>query len=400
MTRADAREGDRSIPASRAWLVDAVLAAGVAGIVALVISANQGGRQEPDALAYLWAVGLGALMLVRRRWPRLVLGATVLGLFAYYAAGYPAVGVAVPVAAAVFSAAEMGRLITAVCGALAVVIVSVGFRLLEGQQFTTVVSYELAGHVLLLAAAVALGDSVRSRRALAVSARRLVESTAAEERERARSAAHATRVAIARDLHDNVGHAVTVISLHADVANEAIGRDDDAARGALGVVKHTSQSVMSELRGTVRRLRERDTGTDGHRSLTDIDSLVRGLPIEVDSHIDTTIAVNSDVGDAAYRIVQEALTNVVRHSGATQASVTVVAGAETLEVRVVDNGIGASGTERHGLGILGMRERATEVGGTLETGTSDAVAETDARREQTQAAGFVVQATLPQRGRR
>lgn len=409
---ADAHDDARAAPTSRAWLFDALLAIGVTVVVALVISANQGGRQEPDAIAYLWAAGLGALMLVRRRWPRAVLAISVLGLFAYYAAGYPAVGVAVPVAAAVYSSAEMGRLAAAIGGSLAVVVVSVGFRLLEGQAFTFVVGYELAGHVLLLAAAIALGDSVRSRREVAVSARRLVASTAEQERQRARSDAHEARVAVARDLHDNLGHAVTVIALHADVAREALGPDDDAAREAIGVVKDTSQSVMAELRATVRRLREPAAGDSGLRTLAELPELLHGVPLEIAATLDAPSGLDAGVADAAYRIVQESLTNVVRHAGTDRARVEVFVRDGALHVTVVDDGgrasddgtsadhvteaagdrdassdpvdAGTSGRvgEHRGLGLLGMRERAVAVGGTLWAGR--------------EGRGFAVRASFPE----
>lgn len=98
-----------------AWETDALLGTAVTLTMVAVISANHGGRNDPDALAYLWAVGLGALMFARRRYPVLVLAITVFGLFAYYAAGYPAVGVAVPLAAALYSTAEFGRMVWAIC---------------------------------------------------------------------------------------------------------------------------------------------------------------------------------------------------------------------------------------------------------------------------------------------
>ena len=114
-------------------LADIVLGVAVTLLVSLVITADVGGAGS-DALAYLWAVGLGALMLVRRRYPVLVVVLSVLGLFAYYAANYPPIGVAVPVAAAVFSAAERGRPTTAAWGASVVLIVSTTYRLAVGRS--------------------------------------------------------------------------------------------------------------------------------------------------------------------------------------------------------------------------------------------------------------------------
>ncbi|HEY6799360.1 MAG TPA: histidine kinase, partial [Agromyces sp.] len=212
------------------WVVDALIGITVAVLVSLVITADQGGRQRPDVIAYLWAVGLGTLMLVRRRHPLIVLAVSALGLFAYYAAGYPAIGLAVPIAAALFSAAEFGHALAAVITAVLVTVVSVGFRLLEGQSFSLVVGYELVGHLALMAAAIALGDSLRSRREVQAAARRLTELSARQARLDADARVHAERLAIARDLHDSVGHDASVISLHAEVGREAAGHDDEATR--------------------------------------------------------------------------------------------------------------------------------------------------------------------------
>ena len=243
--------------APRDWLADAVLAAAVTGTMAAIITANQGGRQDPDALAYLWALGLGAFMLLRRRHPVLVVAVSVLSLFAYYAAGYPAVGVAVPIAAALYSAARFGRTLWAIAAAGVVLAVSVGFRLAEGQEFARVVGYELAGHVLLMAGAIALGDGVRSRRALADRAREIAALGAERARQEAEAQAHQERMTIARDLHDALGHSTAVMSLHADVAREAVEREDsDAATAALRLIKDTAGATMAELRHTIAVLRD------------------------------------------------------------------------------------------------------------------------------------------------
>src|SRR5699024_5864534 len=130
---------------------DLLLGVVVTIVMVAVISIEHGGREEPDAVAYLWAFGLGALMLARRRFPVVVLLVSVLGLFAYYAAGYPAVGVAPPIAAALFSAAEFGRTTWAVAAGGVALTASVVFRLAEGQA-RSLVGYELAGQVLLVAA--------------------------------------------------------------------------------------------------------------------------------------------------------------------------------------------------------------------------------------------------------
>lgn len=354
----------------------------------IVISADQGGRQDPDLLAYLWAAGLGALMLARRHYPVIVLLVTALGLFAYYAAGYPAVGLAVPVAAALFSAAELGRLLWAVGTGVGVTVISVFFRLVEGQDITVVVRYELAGHVVLMAAAIAFGDSLRSRRAAQASAHRIAELTVSQARQDADARAQAERLATARDLHDSIGHTTSVISLHADVAREAIGREDDTAREALALIKTTAGHTMSELRATVALLRSAKEEWRPAISLSELGSIVQpavhaGIAIDVDNSLRAALPSLAEM--AVYRIIQESVTNIVKHSTATNASVTIACADDLIRVTVVDDGprpgVPSGSRPKPGYGIAGMRERAEILGGTL---TAD---------YETQ--GFAVRATLP-----
>ena len=367
-----------------AWAVDALLGAAVTMTLAVVITAGQGGRNEPDSFAYLWAAGLGGLMLARRRHPVVVLVISVLGLFSYYIAGYPAIGVAVPVAAALLSAAEFGRLAWAVGAATVVLVTSVGFRIAEGQEFSYVVGYELAGHVLLMSAAIALGDSLRSRRLAAESTRRIVALTAERARREADAARREERVAIARDLHDSLGHATSVVSMHADIAREAIERGDrESAAAALRIIRETTTASMTELRRTVGLLRTPARAPRAAVALDDLDALVAtttGLSVATDVRVSRDLPATVD--SAAYRIIQEAMTNIVKHSAATRVAISVRDHDDVLEVEVRDDG-GPSGTGPvgGGHGIAGMRERATTLGGSLDAGPGSD--------------GFRVRATLP-----
>ena len=364
----------------RPWVADVLLGLGVAATVSIVISANEGGRHGPERVAYLWAVGLGALMLARRRYPVLVLAVTVLGLFAYYAAGYPAIGLAVPVAAALFSAAEYGRLAAAVTAAVVVTVVSVAFRLAEGQDFAFVVGYELAGHLLLMGAAIALGDSVRSRRAAQADARRIAELTAARYQQEADTRVQHERMAIARDLHDSLGHTVSVIALHADVAREALGRDEAAARSALELIRSAASRSMVDLRRTVTLLRSSDDQPRTVVSLANLDAVTQAAGaagFDVDAQVDLAEPVPAPVEAAAFRIVQEAVTNVVRHSTGSRVEIRVRQDERHLILSVTDTGADARAeteteappavarTGPAGHGIAGMRERAESLGGRL-----------------------------------
>ncbi|MFF5111964.1 sensor histidine kinase [Streptosporangium sp. NPDC000509] len=366
------------------WAVDALIGVGVTLVLSIVISAGQGGRQSPDPIAHLWAVGLGALMLVRRRHPTAVLAVTALGLFAYYAAGHPAVGVAVPVAAALFSAAEFGRLVHAVVTATVVIAVSLFFRLIEGEDFSFVVGYELAGHVLLMAAAIALGDGLRSRRTVQAGARRIAELTAQRYRQEADARLHAERLAIARELHDSIGHTTSVISLHADVARESLGHDEARTRAALDLIKSTSTRTMSELRRTVALLRTPGENPRSVLSLSSVGSLretAAAAGIDLDLEMRVTTELPATVDACAFRIVQEAVTNIVKHSRGTRARVVALDDGAVLRLSVTDDGPGQGPDSGAGHGIAGMRERAETLGGTLTAG-----------REST---GFTVRAVLP-----
>ncbi|GAA1184477.1 sensor histidine kinase [Nesterenkonia xinjiangensis] len=372
------------------WLVDAVLGVAVFGAVAGTISADVAGDRDAEPLAYLWAFGLGALMLVRRRFPLGVLGLTFVAFWAYYMVGYPTIGLSVPTAAALYSAAEFRRAVWAVSAAVLLLGGSYFYRLvIAGQDPTRVVGYELSGHVALMTAAIALGVSMRLRRELRENTQRLLEAAEAHERSQAAAAIATERADIARELHDSLGHRTTVISLHADVAREALDRDRRAAEDALDVVKSTSGEMMDEMRRTVQMLR-RQKDPRSPLSLDALEGQVFDLlPLEVhariQTHDDERLAPDH-VQAAAYRIVQEALTNVVRHSAADSAEVAVTLTDGRLQVTVRDPGPARPPRERSaqqaaGLGLHGMRERAEALGGSLAAGP--------------EGDGFAVHATLP-----
>ncbi len=371
-----------------AWVLDSLLGIAVTLTVALVISADQGGSQDPDAIAYLFACGFGVLMLARRRFPVVVLVLTMFLLFAYYIADYPAIGLAVPVAAALYSAAELGHLTAAVVVSLILNIVSTYFRLLEGQPVAYLLGYELVSTVTLMAAAIALGDSTRTRRALRAEQEQTARFIEQEHAYRAEQRVQAERVHMARDLHDVIGHSISVISLHADVAREAIGNNEEEARQALAHIRAASSETMRELRATVKLLRS-PTGEQPNRSITSLANLATlienatgsGLRIDLErtGEVDKLPAT---VETAAYRIIQEALTNILRHANATQVSLRITVEADALRLQIRDNGNATRKSVQPGSGMTGMTERARLLGGTLT-----------AQVEPT--GGFVVNAMLP-----
>lgn len=336
-------------------LVDVAVAAGVAGLLALIASAGLGGGQA-GLVAYLWAAALGALMLGRRRHSRIVLVLTVGGLFAYYAAGFPAIGVAVPVAAALYSAAEAGHRRTAVAATLVALVVSVFFRLREGQDFGLVVLYDGIGHLALMAAAIVLGELIRARRRIAALTGRQIELEA-ERR------VHEHNQELSRELHDSIGHALTVAAIQANVARQEATRRPDAAVAALDHVTLALSDALAELRGTVRSLR-----TGPEPSLGDLGALIdtaRDAGFRVRAAIEPV--EDPAVAATAYRLVREAVTNVLRHSGGRSIAVEIRESKGVLLVSVEDDGEPA-GPEGAGAGLTGLRERVAAAGGRLDAG--------------------------------
>lgn len=359
-------------------MVDALLGTAVALGIALVIAAAQGGGRPPDLGAYLFAAGFGALMLLRRRAPRAVLVLTTLGLFAYYVFDYPPIGVALPVVTALFSAADAGRTGWAIGTGVVTLVVSFYFRVAEGESLAVLIGYEAVSNIALIAAATALGYSFRSRREIArltaVQLEREAEWRVQRERER-----------ISRDLHDTVGHTMSVISLHAGVAAEAVEPGSPAAE-AVERIREASGQTLRDLRSTVRLLRTPGAELEvlSLSAVGDLVDAIRGAGLEVSTRVDVAPgALSPQVDAAAYRIVQEALTNVVKHAHARRVEVSAELRDDVLQLRIRDDGTGATGDgDGRGHGLAGMAERVRLLGGTLRTRSQD---------------GFTVEARIPAR---
>jgi signal transduction histidine kinase len=357
----------------RQLLTDAALGVATALFVAVTIAVDFGGERAPDLMAYLFAICLGALMFVRRQFPVLALVATVAGLFAYYAAGYPAIGLALPVAAALYSAAEAGKLLVAAATAAVLVLVSTLIRLREGDNPAYLLGFETALTIGLMISAIALGASIRATRLLRVEKRRTAHQAAAEERLR-----------IARDLHDSLGHTIAVISVQTSVATEALDDDHpEVARAALASIRLAGDEAVRELRTTLGLL----TTAEQRAPVGSLRHLATLVNVTEESGLTVHVRTEGEpaplpmiVDTAAYRIVQEALTNCLRHAKATKAEILLCYEPNRLAVTVTDDGVGTSVPE--GSGLTGMRQRATLLGGTLTVSSRPG-------------AGFRVGAVLP-----
>jgi signal transduction histidine kinase len=355
-------------------------------VVGTTITANIGDTVAPHPLAYAFALVLGALMFVRRRWPVGTLLATAVVLLAYYTSSFPPVGLAVPVAAALYSAAEQGRARWAVGSSVALLAVSTAARAWEGDDLAYLLGYEFVGSAALMASIVAVGDAVRSRRGWRAELRRQARAAELEREREAARRVEQERVRMARDLHDLLAHTVSVISLHADVAREALEDDPDTARRSLTAVRAACGDVVRELRATVRALRspEDHEPVPGLDRLDDLVASTRAAGLDVRVEVSGPAAPLPAVADAAaYRVVQESLSNVLRHAGAQVVHIGLRYEEDGLRLSIRDDGRGAddrrAGT---GWGIVGMRERLALLGGTL-------------RAESPPGGGFLVEARFP-----
>ena len=202
----------------------------------------------------------------------------------------------------------------------------------------------------------------------------------------------AERLELARELHDVVASGFAVVSLQASLAEHLMGDHPERAREALSEIRRTSGEALRELRSILGILRsEESDAPDSAPGSSRIGTLTA---VTTKAGIPTRLTVSgrrrllpADVDLAAYRIVQESLTNVLRHSGAACASVLLAFEDDRLIVEVEDDGVGGAGPSSPGHGVLGMRERAAALGGELDAGP----------RPQ---GGFRVHATLPLRGSR
>jgi signal transduction histidine kinase len=361
------------------WWFDSALALAAAGLSTAFFLFQPAASGLPSGTLVL---GCGLVLLntvplaARRRFPLAVLAIVVASGLVFAALDLPPdiLWVAVPVA--VYSVAAYADRWASLAGLAVAEVGSVANQLTPGRfQAPTVVS-----NALLIAAAWLLGHFVGVRRRYVL---QLEERTAELERAReelARRAVTEERLRLARELHDVVAHAMSVIAVQSGVgAHVANTRPKEAAK-ALGAIEATSRAALEELRRLLGVLRQEDEPRGDLApvpGLADLDSLLAevakaGLAVKLRVN-GTRPPLPAGVDLSAYRIVQEALTNVVKHAGPAHAQVMVGYGDQEVTVEVTDDGRGAvtsagDGRVGTGHGLIGMRERVQAFGGDLEVG--------------------------------
>src|SRR5262245_53148546 len=361
-------------------------------IVGVGVGLRADASMRPLALALALAAAL--TLALRRTAPTATLaitGALVLALFAVdHAAG--AVAVIAPAIALYSLALSRGRvhLVAAVVAAAAAVIVADVFLAGHNPHALTL---QTAAHVALVAVPVLAAEALRNRRSYIQLLLERLELAERTREEGAQRRAEEERLRIARDLHDVVAHTLTTINVQAGVAAHLAAREPSRAERALESIEAASHDALDELRAILGVLRKADGAEvplEPTPGLDDVASLVdqfreAGGDVELEVEGEQPERIPGAVQLAAFRIVQESLTNATRHAPEAAASVRVAYENDRLCVAIENN----SGRERNGngrgdgVGIAGMRERATALGGTLEAGPSPR--------------GFKVTAELPYR---
>ncbi|GAA3831253.1 sensor histidine kinase [Streptomyces chiangmaiensis] len=377
----------------------------VQGTVTLAAARGTEQRSFSDFgyLGFVLLVVGGLVVAVRRLWPVLVFATAAVASLVYYVLEFPDGYGWLGLMIALYTVAAYGD------GRRSLAIAGVGTAILAtGWLFAAadVEPREAIGWVFfrigVSVMSTALGESVRSRRVIAADAQERAELAERTRDEEARARVDAERLRIAREVHDTVAHAIAIINVQSGVTAHVLDKRPEQAREALQTIEQTSSRTLQEMRAILGVLRGDSDDPVPHAGLEQIDDLTaeaRAAGLDVTLEVNSPAApLPSAVDSAAYRILQESITNIIRHTGPTQVTVAVNPGIDHLEIRVTDqgragshgaparrpsgNGTGTGMRDKPGRGILGMRERCQLLGGELNA-------------EPTPGGGFEVMARLP-----
>jgi signal transduction histidine kinase len=348
---------------SRADVALALIVGAIAIVGTHVVGRNQPGHRALDAVALALLAAGAAALVFRREYPGWVLlfakGTTLL----YVLLDYPRGPSFLPIIVAFFTAVMMGRRLIAwaVLAAEFVLFPWLPYVLGIEPAPTSTEMFGLAGWLLVLATVAELAH-VRQQR---------ITRTREEE---ARRRAGEERLRIARDLHDVLGHNISLISVQAGVALHLMDQQPEQARVALAVIRDASKEALRELRSVLDVLRQVNEApprapSPGLAGLGDLLSRASEAGLRVHTEVSGDLqGLPASVDVTAFRIIQEALTNVLRHSGQAASSVRVTCNRQELTLRI-DNEAGGAASRAglgRGQGIRGMQERATALGGVVE----------------------------------
>jgi signal transduction histidine kinase len=341
-------------------------------------------------LGYVLLIVSGLALAGRRRWPVPVFITTALASLAYYAIGFsdgPG-WIALFVALYTLTAYGDGRRSLAIAGA-GIAALTIGWLIsaagIQPRAAIGWVFFRIAASVM----AAALGESVRSRRVIAAEALERARQAERTREEEARSRVGAERLRIAREVHDTVAHAIAIINVQAGVTAYLLDKRPERARDALVTIEQTSAQALHEMRAVLGVLRDSDNGRVPQPGLGQVSELIAiareaGLDVKLDV-TSPAAPLPSAVDHTVYRILQESITNVIRHAGRTRVTVALDCGADVLQMRVTDEGAQDAsgdaalcpqplagpvngGSAEPGRGIAGMRERCELLGGELTAG--------------------------------
>jgi signal transduction histidine kinase len=317
--------------------------------------------------AIVWLVAGVLPLLARRRFPLLAFLAGAALVISYYCSGFAAgPSVVVPVILLASLAFHRGPVVAGGAGCTAWVSVVILVLLRTDQGLANPLVF---GVLVLGFAAVAVGTAGRTQRSARVATRARAE---AEDQRRIEE----ERLRIAREVHDVVAHSLAMINVQAGVAAHVADRRPEQAKAALLAIKEASRTALVDLRATLNVLRsgEGRAPTPGLQLLPELIATASAAGLTVSAEGETD-GLPAPVDVAAYRIVQESLTNVVRHAdGADTVHISLTRTAEELRIEVRDNGrtVSAAKSSTSGNGLRGMAERAQALGGSATTGPSEA----------------------------
>ena len=378
---------------------DAVIAATITAFACFGVWTELRYAQRPlpwPPGAYLLAIAAGAALAMRRRRPVATAALCLLGVIGYHLAGYPGLAPAVLAFPACYTLAAYAPRHGLAYGLVAAAAIW-ALLCLPPHQLPWY-ALDVSMPALGFGAAAVVGESARRRR-LEHQARVRQEAAAAEERLGRRLAEE--RLNIAQELHDVLAHTISVVAVQSSAALDALDAAPpqvSEAREALTLVRGAARQALPELRAALEMLRGPDAEPRQPLPQPDLSQLqglveqVSGSGLAVDLELDNQVAALSPLAQlTAYRIVQEALTNALRHARASHATVRLARQPGHLLVQVTDDGSGAGaeargaeagGAEGGGFGLRGMRERAEALGGRFDAGSLPV-------------AGFEVRAELP-----